>query len=171
MGFSPQNEHTPPPKGGGARYRLSWVCWGCSAPPQLGHAGPTGLVWCCAGVVPCPTLKTAHRLSQGRVWFFSPKRVYPSPERGRGRVSSNLARWDFNAEKPGAFPQEKRDTSYPWASLGSCLWQLLLTNGLTRPQQGRSGAAPVSFPYPVLKTAHRAAQGRVWISPPFPGTL
>ena len=79
LGFSPQNEHTPPPKGGGARYRLSWVCWGCSAPPQLGHAGPTGLVWCCAGVVPCPTLKTAHRLSQGRVWFFSPKRVYPSP--------------------------------------------------------------------------------------------
>ena len=29
--------------------------------------------------------------------------------------------WFFHAEKPGAFPQEKTDTSYPRASLGSCL--------------------------------------------------
>ena len=27
------------------------------------------------------------------------------------------------------------------------------------------------FPYPVLKTAHRATQGRVWTSPFFSGTL
>ena len=32
-----------------------------------------------------------------------------------------MARWDFNAEKPGAFPQEKTDTTYPRASLSSCL--------------------------------------------------
>ena len=55
FGFSPQNEFTPPPKGGGAGYHLGWVCWG------------------------------------------------------------------FHAEKPGTFPQEKTDTSYPRASLGSCL--------------------------------------------------
>ena len=28
-----------------------------------------------------------------------------------------------------------------------------------------------SFPYPASKTAHRATQGRVWFSPPFPGAL
>ena len=45
----------------------------------------------------------------------------------QGWLSLNLIRWVFNAEKPGAFPQEKTDTSYPRASLGSCPWQLLLT--------------------------------------------
>ena len=39
-------------------------CW-----PQLGHAGPTGPVRGFAGVVPHPALKTAHRATQGRVWF------------------------------------------------------------------------------------------------------
>ena len=63
FGFSPQNEFTPPPKGGGAGYHLGWVCWG------------------------------------------------------------------FHAEKPGTFPQEKTDTSYPRASLSSCHRQLLVTNG------------------------------------------
>ena len=63
FGFSPQNELTPPPKGGGAGYHLGWVCWG------------------------------------------------------------------FHAEKPGTFPQEKTDTSYPRASLSSCHRQLLVTNG------------------------------------------
>ena len=39
------------------------------------------------------------------------------------RVDSRptLICWVFNAEKPSAFPQEKTDTSYPRASLGSCL--------------------------------------------------
>ena len=54
FGFSPQNELTPPPKGGGAEYHLSWVCWVCPARSQPGHAGPTGLVWGFAGVVPLP---------------------------------------------------------------------------------------------------------------------
>ena len=146
----------------------------------------------------------------------------------QGWLSLNLIRWVFNAEKPDAFPQEKTDTSYPRASLGSCPWQLLLTQlqlgrsgallvfcfptrlskphtsvhraefvflsktslplplkgeGLdiaclgfvgfvllvhsspTRLQQGLSGASLVSFPYPVPKTAHRAARGRVWFWP------
>ena len=149
-------------------------------------------------------------------------------------MSSNLARWDFNAEKPGAFPQEKRDTSYPRASLGSCPWQLLLTqlqlgrsgallvfcfptrlskphtsvhraefvflsktslplplkgegrgitflglvgfallvqNWGTLAQQGRPGALVVSFPYLASRTAHRATQGRVWVSPSFLSSL
>ena len=48
--FSPKRAY-PPPKGGGAGYRLSWVG---PARSQLGHAGPTGLVWGFAGVVPLP---------------------------------------------------------------------------------------------------------------------
>ena len=42
--FLPQNQLTPPPKGGGAGYRFSWVCWVCPARPQLPHTAPTGLV-------------------------------------------------------------------------------------------------------------------------------
>ncbi len=42
---------------------------------------------------------------------------------------------------------------------------------LTRLQQERFGASVVSFPCPVLKTAHRATRGRVWFSPFFPPAL
>ena len=41
-----------------------------------------------------------------------------------------------------------------------------LHRGLARLQQGLSGPLLVSFPYPVPKTAHRAAQGRVWVFSP-----
>ena len=50
FGFSPQNELTPPPKGGGAGYRLSWVCWVCPARAQLPHTAPTGPFWGLAGI-------------------------------------------------------------------------------------------------------------------------
>ena len=50
--FLLQNKFTPPPKGGGAGYRFSWVCWVCLACSQLAHAGPTGPVTRFAGVVP-----------------------------------------------------------------------------------------------------------------------
>ena len=44
FGFSPQNEFTPPHKGGGAGYLLSWVRRVCPARSKLTHTGPTGLV-------------------------------------------------------------------------------------------------------------------------------
>ena len=69
FGFSPQNEFTPPPKGGGAGYRLSGVGRVCPARSQPGHVGPTGPVWSFGGVGPYPALKTAHRAAQSRVWF------------------------------------------------------------------------------------------------------
>ena len=80
--------------------------------------------------------------------FFSRSSFKASPPVAfyQGWLSLNLVRWVFNAEKPGAFRQEKTDTSYPRASLGSCHRQLLLT----QPQQGRSGPSLVSFPYSVL---------------------
>ena len=52
--ISPQNELTPPPKGGGAGYHLGWVR---PARSQPGYAGPTGPVWGFAGVVPLPGLQ------------------------------------------------------------------------------------------------------------------
>ena len=96
---------------------------------------------------PYLALKIAHRPSQGRVCFFSPERAYPSPYRERGWVSSFLIRWVFNAEKPGAFPQEKTDTSYPRASLGSCqgnCWPQLAHTSPTRLVWGLAGV--ISLP-------------------------
>ena len=69
LGFLPQNKLTPPPKGGGAGYRVSWVCWYCPARSQLAHTPPTGPVRGCAGVTPYLAFKIAHRAAQGRVWF------------------------------------------------------------------------------------------------------
>ncbi len=77
FGFSPQNELTPPPKGGGAGYRLSWVG---PARSQLGHAGPTGLVWGFAGVTPLSGLQNR---TQGHT---GPNLVSPP-------FSLSLSRW------------------------------------------------------------------------------
>ena len=97
--FSPQNELTPPPKGGGAGYRFSWVrsfltrrspvlfrrkrrmlrirgllstvAFG-NRWPQLAHTGPTRRVCCFSGVVPLPG---SHNRTQGRT---GPNLVSPS---------------------------------------------------------------------------------------------
>ena len=87
---------------------------------------------------PHPALKTAHRAAQGRVWFFSPKTSLPLPLKGEG---------------------------LDIACLGFVGFVLLVHSSPTRLQQGLSGASLVSFPYPVPKTAHRAARGRVWFWP------
>ena len=110
-------------------------------PPQGSHAGPTGLVWGCTGVVPLPSLQNGTQGHTGPSSVFVRKtyKFTPPPKGGGAGGSSNLARWNFNVEKPGAFPQEKTDTSYPRDSLGSCLWQLLLTNG----SHGSNGAGLV----------------------------
>ena len=70
--FSPQNELTPPPKGGGAGYRLSWVGLVCPARSQRGHTGPTGPVRGFSGVVSLPG---SHNRTQGRT---GPNLVSPS---------------------------------------------------------------------------------------------
>lgn len=59
--FFPQNELTPPPKGGGAGYRLSWVGRVCPARSKLGHVGPTGPVRGFPGVVSLPRSLTGHK--------------------------------------------------------------------------------------------------------------
>lgn len=50
--FPPQNELTPPPKGGGVGYRLSWIRRVCPARSKLGHVGPTGPVRSFGGLSP-----------------------------------------------------------------------------------------------------------------------
>lgn len=59
--FPPQNELTPPPKGGGVGYRLSWVRRIHPARSKLGHARPTGPVRGFAGVVLLPSHLTGHK--------------------------------------------------------------------------------------------------------------
>ena len=54
FGFSLQNELTPPPKGGGAGYHLSWVGRVGSVRSKLGHAGSTGPTLFLAGVASLP---------------------------------------------------------------------------------------------------------------------
>ena len=61
FGFSPQNEVTPPPLGGGVGYHLFWVRRVCPARSQPGHSGPTGPVWGFDGVVPLPRPLTGHK--------------------------------------------------------------------------------------------------------------
>ena len=62
FGFSPQNELTPPPKGGGAGYRLSWGRRVCLTRLQPAHTAPTGPVWGIAGVV---SLRSFQNRTQG----------------------------------------------------------------------------------------------------------
>ena len=52
--FCVQNEVTPPPKGGGAGYHLSWVGRVGSVRSKLGHAGSTGPTLFLAGVASLP---------------------------------------------------------------------------------------------------------------------
>ena len=66
--FSPQNELTPPPKGGGAGYHLGWVR---PARSQPGYAGPTGPVWGFAGVVPLPGLQNCTKGHTGASLVFA----------------------------------------------------------------------------------------------------
>ena len=65
---SPQNELTPPPKGGGAGYHLGWVR---PARSQPGYAGPTGPVWGFAGVVPLPGLQNCTKGHTGASLVFA----------------------------------------------------------------------------------------------------
>ena len=60
--FCSKNEFTPPPKGGGAGYRLSWGRRVCPTRLQPAHTAPTGPVWGIAGVV---SLRSFQNRTQG----------------------------------------------------------------------------------------------------------
>lgn len=73
-----------------------------------------------------------------------------------------LVRRSFHAEKPGAFPQEKRDASYPRASLavafGNC-WPQLAHTPPTGPVRGCAGVT--SLPGFQNRTQGRTGAGLV----------
>ena len=98
--------------------------------PQTAHTAPTGPVTRFAGVRPPTWLSKPHTGSHRAEFGFFSITSLPLPLKGEGLgfIQFGVV-WVPNAEKPDAFPQEKTDASYPRASLGSCLWQLLLTTG------------------------------------------
>ena len=70
--FSPQDELTPPPKGGGAGItHLSWIGQVGFVRSKLDHAGSTGPTLFLAGVVPLPGLQNCTRGHTGPSLVFT----------------------------------------------------------------------------------------------------
>ena len=117
------------------------------------------LRWCRFSTPPSDQPKIA---AQGRVWFL-PRTNLPLPLKGERLDFAQLGGLRVrNAEKPGAFPKEKTDTSYPRASLGSCLWQLMLTTAPTAstgPVWGFPGVVSLPCSLTGHKSSHRAEFG------------
>ena len=86
----------PSPYGGGAGFRLSWVC---PARPQLAHTAPTGPVGGFASAFPYSLPKTAHRATQGRLLFHRFFRVRSYS----GRAEKSRPRIQFTASWIGQF--------------------------------------------------------------------
>ena len=110
FGFSLQNEFTPPPKGGGAGYRLSWVGRVGSVRSQLGHAGPTRAGFVASLVsFPYPALKTAHRRHTGPSLVFTVFSWYASfaevPQAGAPGGNSPLREWAGSCKAASRFSQ------------------------------------------------------------------
>ena len=115
-----------------------------------------GSHWCRSTTRPLTGQKLPHRAEFG----FSPQNEFTPPPKGGGAgYRLSLGCWVFHAEKPGAFPQEKTDTSYPRASLGSCLWQLLVTTGSHRPNRAGLGLWRCRFPTWLSKSHTRPHRG------------
>ena len=124
------------------------------APHGFNRAG-VGLRWCCFPTLP----KKRKQGFTGRVVVLCSKTSLPLPLKGEGLDIVCLVCQVFHPEKPGAFPQEKTDTSYPRASLGSCPWQLLLTtapHGSNRACSGLRWCRSPTCPPKSHTGSHRA---------------
>ena len=104
-----------------------------------------GLRWCRS-----PTrLSKPHTGSHRCEFGFFLQNEFTLPLKGEELGIVCLVRRSFHAEKPGAFPQEKRDASYPRASLavafGNC-WPQLAHTASTGPVWGFAGVAPLLGP-------------------------
>ena len=124
---------------------------------QLPHTAPTGPVRGFGGVVPLPGSQNRTQGRTGASLFFLPKTSLPLPLKGEGLgivcclvrlVFSHREARCFSAEKDGYFVSEGFSRQLPMATAAH--------NCPTRLQQGLFGASVVSFPYPALKTSHRA---------------
>ena len=150
---------SPPPAGRGWFSRhCPWIR------PQLAHTVSTGWVTLFAGVVSLPHPLTGHKSPHRAESVFSlPRTSSPLPPKGEGLGFAQFGVVRVrNAEKPGAFSQEKTDVSCPRASLSSCSWHLLLT---TAPHGFNGAGNPFCwccFPTLAPKShtgAHRAEFG------------
>ena len=132
--------------------------------PQLAHTVSTGWVTLFAGVVSLPHPLTGHKSPHRAESVFSlPRTSSPLPPKGEGLGFAQFGVVRVrNAEKPGAFSQEKTDVSCPRGSLSSCSWHLLLT---TAPHGFNGAGNPFCwccFPTLAPKShtgAHRAEFG------------
>ena len=102
--------------------------------PQPAHTAPTGQATCFAGVASLPGSQNRTQALTGPNSFFLPRTSLPSPFRGEGRGITFLG------------------------LVGSALF---VQNWVTLAQQGRLCSLLVLLPYLVLKTGHRATQGRI----------
>ena len=139
--------------------------------PQPAHTAPTGQATCFAGVASLPRPLTGQKPPHRAEFGFSPQNeLTPPPKGGGAGYHLGWVCWSFPAEKPGAFPQDKTDTSCPRASLGSCLgncWPQLAHMGPTGRVCCFSGV--VSLPRPQNRTQGRT--GPNLVSPSFLGVL
>ena len=111
-------------------------------PPQEPHAGPTGLVWGCTGVVSLPRPLTGHESPHRGESCFSPQNeLTPPPKGGGAGFCSSLG---FRV------------------LLGSCLWQPLATTGSHGPNRAGLLLRWCRSPTPPFDRPKIAVQGRVW---------
>ena len=110
-----------------------FLTWGLPLPPDSSTTGShwpnrgcLEVRWCVGPTHLLTSQKPPHRVEFG---FAHQNELTPPPKGGGAGYHLGWVCWGFHAEKPGTFPQEKTDTSYPRASLGSCHRQLLVTNG------------------------------------------
>ena len=123
------------------------------------------LVFTCldfAGVVPLSVFNTAHSASQGKFLFCVQNEVTPPPKGGGAGYHLTWLAGILMRRSPVLF-RRKRRILRTRGLLSAVALATAGHNRLTRLQRGLSGASLVSFPYPALKTGHRATQGRVWV--------
>ena len=128
----------PPPVRMWVAFRSSGFPAAPSIRPQLAHTAPIGPVWGFSGVHSLPGPQIRTQ-ALTRPFSLCPYLLYFSPT---GKSWVDLA---------PVLPIPPRSAH----------------NCPTRLQQGGEPVLQVLLPYPAPKTAHRATQARVWISPSF----
>ena len=139
--------------------------------PQLPHTPPTGSVWGFAGVA---SLLDLQKRTQGHTGaslvFLLQNKFTPPPKGGGAGHRLSWVCWSFPAEKPGAFPQEKTDTSYPMTSLAVACGNCWSQPGHVGPT-GRVCCFAGVVSLPGCQNRTRRHTGASLVSPPFPGAL
>ena len=109
--------------------RFAVVTDSSTAAPHAPNRVCLGLRWCCASLLDLQKRTQGH--TGASLVFLLQNKFTPPPKGGGAGHRLSWVCWSFPAEKPGAFPQEKTDTSYPMTSLavacGNCWSQTVHT--------------------------------------------